>query len=102
MEHKGRTFLLLVAMVFLGTEAFGDGDGPLVLDYYKEKCPLLEEIVRHNVEVAVFKDPRMAASLLRLHFHDCFVMVTLFFSLANFNFQVNWLSSILQGEIGSI
>lgn len=84
MEHKGRTFLILVAMVFHGTEAFSDGDGPLVLDYYKEKCPLLEEIVRHNVEVAVFKDPRMAASLLRLHFHDCFVMVTVFFSLANF------------------
>lgn len=85
MEHKGTTFLILVVMVFHGTEAFSDGDhGPLVLDYYKEKCPLLEEIVRHNVEVAVFKDPRMAASLLRLHFHDCFVMVTLFFSLANF------------------
>ncbi|XP_062030426.1 peroxidase 20-like [Rosa rugosa] len=74
MEQKGRIFLILVAMVFHGTESFSDDDGPLVLDYYKEKCPLLEEIVRHNVEVAVFKDPRMAASLLRLHFHDCFVM----------------------------
>lgn len=48
----------------------------LVHDYYKEKCPLAEDIVRHNVEVAVFKDPRLAASVLRLHFHDCFVMVT--------------------------
>ncbi|XP_071724492.1 peroxidase 20 [Rutidosis leptorrhynchoides] len=47
---------------------------PLFLDYYKETCPLAEEIVRRQVEIAVVKDPRMAASLLRLHFHDCFVM----------------------------
>ncbi|XAR54843.1 Peroxidase [Bertholletia excelsa] len=49
-------------------------DGPLVLDYYKETCPSLEEIVLREVDIAVFRDPRMAASLLRLHFHDCFVL----------------------------
>jgi len=48
----------------------------LAHDYYKEKCPIAENIVRHNVEVALLKDPRLAASLLRLHFHDCFVMVS--------------------------
>ncbi|KAH9705228.1 Type I inositol polyphosphate 5-phosphatase 2 [Citrus sinensis] len=52
------------------------GDGVLVQDYYKETCPLAEEIIRRIVENAVVKDPRMAASLLRLHFHDCFLMVT--------------------------
>ncbi|CAI9095469.1 OLC1v1031425C3 [Oldenlandia corymbosa var. corymbosa] len=50
------------------------GDAPLILDYYKETCPHAEDIVRRIVEIAVLKDPRMAASLLRLHFHDCFVM----------------------------
>lgn len=49
-------------------------DGSLILDYYKELCPLVEELVKRNVEIAVLRDPRMAASLLRLHFHDCFVM----------------------------
>ncbi|XP_006414370.2 peroxidase 40 [Eutrema salsugineum] len=53
---------------------FGIGFG-LVLDFglYKNSCPEAESIVYSSVETAVLQDPRMAASLLRLHFHDCFV-----------------------------
>ncbi|KAF3961078.1 hypothetical protein CMV_014269 [Castanea mollissima] len=68
-----RLFVLALILVLCGTETLS-GDGTLVLDYYKETCPSLEEIVRLNVEIAVVKEPRMAASLLRLHFHDCFVL----------------------------
>jgi len=62
----------MVALVLAlhGTETLSS------VDYYKESCPLVEDIVRRSVQTAVFKDPRMAASLLRLHFHDCFVMVS--------------------------
>ncbi|XP_020524801.1 peroxidase 20 isoform X1 [Amborella trichopoda] len=49
-------------------------DDYLVPGYYRDSCPLVEDIVRRHVLMAIRKDPRMAASLLRLHFHDCFVM----------------------------
>ncbi|KAL5540671.1 hypothetical protein UlMin_042863 [Ulmus minor] len=45
------------------------------LDYnfYDQLCPRLPMIVRYNVWAAIRNDSRMAASLLRLHFHDCIV-----------------------------
>ncbi|KAG2724517.1 hypothetical protein I3843_01G020200 [Carya illinoinensis] len=45
------------------------------LDYkfYASTCPNLPKIVRYSVWSAIANDTRMAASLLRLHFHDCFV-----------------------------
>ncbi|XP_068636380.1 peroxidase 9-like isoform X2 [Aristolochia californica] len=42
-------------------------------DYYHYTCPQANDIVTAVLEKAISQDPRMAASLLRLHFHDCFV-----------------------------
>ncbi|KAK6146243.1 hypothetical protein DH2020_020112 [Rehmannia glutinosa] len=44
----------------------------LSFGFYLNSCPETEPIVFSWVEKAVSDDPRMAASLLRLHFHDCF------------------------------
>ncbi|OVA11620.1 Plant peroxidase [Macleaya cordata] len=41
--------------------------------FYEHSCPRAQEIVKSVVAKAVEKETRMAASLLRLHFHDCFV-----------------------------
>ncbi|CAH8251227.1 unnamed protein product [Arabidopsis lyrata] len=43
------------------------------LDYYQSKCPDAERIVRRVTEQYVSRKPSLAASLLRMHFHDCFV-----------------------------
>lgn len=45
----------------------------LTTDFYESSCPNLLKIVRKEVRNALMNEMRMGASLLRLHFHDCFV-----------------------------
>ena len=45
-------------------------------DFYAKSCPRLSAIVKAEVKKASMAEPRMAASLTRLHFHDCFVNVS--------------------------
>ncbi|KAL5582893.1 hypothetical protein UlMin_015335 [Ulmus minor] len=42
-------------------------------NYYEKSCPKALFIIKAAVLNAVAKESRMGASLLRLHFHDCFV-----------------------------
>ncbi|CAI9770754.1 unnamed protein product [Fraxinus pennsylvanica] len=42
-------------------------------NYYSTSCPKALFTINAAVTKAVFKEHRMGASLLRLHFHDCFV-----------------------------
>ncbi|EXB44948.1 Peroxidase 11 [Morus notabilis] len=48
-------------------------DFPLTLDYYAKTCPTVFDMVRKESECAVLSNPRNAALIIRLHFHDCFV-----------------------------
>ncbi|XVE68564.1 hypothetical protein DITRI_Ditri09bG0078200 [Diplodiscus trichospermus] len=41
--------------------------------FYDETCPEVFSIIRGIIQDASLFDPRIGASLLRLHFHDCFV-----------------------------
>ncbi|XP_009779949.1 peroxidase 25 [Nicotiana sylvestris] len=49
------------------------GQGGLKTGFYSSTCSKVESIVRSTVEAEFNKDPTIAAGLLRLHFHDCFV-----------------------------
>ncbi|PON74445.1 Peroxidase [Trema orientale] len=42
--------------------------------FYDETCPNLTSIVRGVIEDALLTDARITGSLIRLHFHDCFVI----------------------------
>ncbi|KAK1439174.1 hypothetical protein QVD17_04989 [Tagetes erecta] len=61
---------MLVALVSILALANGSSLYP---QFYDRSCPQAKDIVQSVVAKAVAKEARMAASLLRLHFHDCFV-----------------------------
>lgn len=61
-------------VVLLGLAAAA-ASGQLTDDYYDYCCPQVYRIVRSRVAAAMKAEMRMGASLLRLHFHDCFVNV---------------------------
>jgi peroxidase len=44
-------------------------------DFYDYICPDVYTVVQQHVYAAMRTEMRMGASLLRLHFHDCFVNV---------------------------
>lgn len=91
MVALSKVVLALVALAFLlstlsvahtglgfgwggGSSGSGGGHG-LLPEYYLYSCPQVNDIVVPVLEQAIEREPRMAASLLRLHFHDCFVQV---------------------------
>ncbi|CAK7339189.1 unnamed protein product [Dovyalis caffra] len=64
----------LVASLFLAFWFGGSlSHGQLTPTFYDQTCPNVSSIVRGVLIQASQTDPRIAASLTRLHFHDCFV-----------------------------
>ncbi|KAF7014076.1 hypothetical protein CFC21_028102 [Triticum aestivum] len=61
--------LSLVVLVALATVA----SAQLSPTFYDTSCPRALATIKSGVMAAVSSDTRMGASLLRLHFHDCFV-----------------------------
>ncbi|KAF5821063.1 putative peroxidase [Helianthus annuus] len=52
---------------------FAPSSGQLTANFYARTCPNFRSIITRAVNTAVANEARMGASLLRLHFHDCFV-----------------------------
>ncbi|KAL3513943.1 hypothetical protein ACH5RR_026660 [Cinchona calisaya] len=77
------SFLFLISSSFLlhssfhVTKAQAQSYPPLVeglsWDFYDNSCPKLESIIRKQLKKVFKQNIGLAAGLLRLHFHDCFV-----------------------------
>ncbi|KAJ3682887.1 hypothetical protein LUZ60_013114 [Juncus effusus] len=61
------TYLTLIFSIFSLITA------DLTIDFYDEICPEALPTIQTLVESAILDEARMGASLVRLHFHDCFV-----------------------------
>ncbi|KNA13012.1 hypothetical protein SOVF_120670 [Spinacia oleracea] len=48
-------------------------NGQLSPNFYSSTCPNALRIVKQGIAKAIKKEARVGASILRLHFHDCFV-----------------------------
>ena len=48
------------------------------LNFYDNTCPDVYNAVENVVRDYISKAPSLAAPLLRMHFHDCFVRVSIF------------------------
>ena len=65
----------LVVVVVLASGA----SAQLSSTFYDTSCPNALSTIRTAVNAAVAQEARMGASLLRLHFHDCFVQASRLF-----------------------
>ncbi|XP_057762149.1 peroxidase 11 [Arachis stenosperma] len=65
--------VVLIMFTFLVATRLYASESPLTLDYYASTCPTVFDVIRKETECAVLSDPRNAAMIVRLHFHDCFV-----------------------------
>ncbi|KVH94918.1 cationic peroxidase 1-like [Cynara cardunculus var. scolymus] len=72
MEVNNMSFLSLFIFLIFSIVTVS-ADTPLSPSYYDLVCPEALPTIKRVVEEAVANERRMGASLLRLHFHDCFV-----------------------------
>lgn len=68
-SYRSSTIAVILSALFLLSSC----DAQLSPTFYDSTCPNALATIRTSIRQAVSRDRRMAGSLIRLHFHDCFV-----------------------------
>ncbi|KAK2656437.1 hypothetical protein Ddye_009489 [Dipteronia dyeriana] len=63
----------LIGVVLLMEVILRFGVDGLSMQYYIMSCPFADPIIKNTVNNALQADPTLAAALVRMHFHDCFI-----------------------------
>ncbi|PON68768.1 Peroxidase [Parasponia andersonii] len=71
-SYKPYSFVLLQLLLVLSAFDSGNADG-LKLGFYERTCPSAESVITKTTHQYISREPTLAAPLLRLNFHDCFV-----------------------------
>lgn len=75
------TQLVAILAVYAVASLFStSAQAQLQVGYYRDSCNHAEDIVFQEVAATLAVRPYLAGSLLRLHFHDCFVRVSSLFN----------------------
>ncbi|XP_010535898.1 PREDICTED: peroxidase 37-like [Tarenaya hassleriana] len=68
---KWKTLIIALGCIFFVNVSLSSAQ--LSPSFYDKTCPKVFDVVSNTIVDALRSDPRIAASILRLHFHDCFV-----------------------------
>ncbi|KAM3288806.1 peroxidase A2 [Capsicum chacoense] len=73
MTSFSSNFLAIFCIALLVFNFFSKSNAQLNSNFYSTTCPNVSNIIQNAIIKALQSDARIGASLLRLHFHDCFV-----------------------------
>lgn len=69
--NKMAMFMVILVLAIDVTMVLGQGTR---VGFYSSTCPRAESIVQSTVRAHFQSDPTVAPGILRMHFHDCFVL----------------------------
>lgn len=73
MYPKKLNYAIVVFVTYLLNESVCS---QLDVGFYSYSCGMAEFIVKDEVRKSFNKNPGIAAGLVRMHFHDCFIRVS--------------------------